>query len=238
MFCSNCGAKASGNFCHTCGAKLQQQAIPEVQAELVHMVGGGKLPPGAPPPPPPPPPPEATLAVPPQTIRWEEEIRFDVLTKVPHIRETISRIMASTTPGFSANDFMALCDMVYRPMGPISMNRMAPMLQNFYTKMGVKTGKELKQSFTQPCGVVLFKLLCSLASHRNAIKNVHQLPDRCVIQAVIPSSMWTMEGKLVITVQKTPPGTLVEASTLVGGQFYDWGVSKKLLKEIFAELGA
>ncbi|MFT3880297.1 MAG: hypothetical protein QM703_11625 [Gemmatales bacterium] len=201
MFCSNCGVKASGNFCHACGGKL----------------AAGEA---------------AVLAMQP-AVPWEQEVRYETLIKFPHVRKKLAELANDSTKGISAEDFLSLCDSAFKPMGPISMTKIAPMLQSMYGKMGVNTGKQRKELIQHPVGVVLFNVLCTLASQGHKIKEVSQGEDGCIIQAIIPSSIWTMEGKLMITVTKLPQGTQLEAATKITGQYYDWGVSNKLLDSLY-----
>jgi len=204
MFCSNCGVKASGNFCHACGTKLAagETSVPGV------------------------------LAMEP-AVPWEQEVRYETLIKLPHVRKKLAELANDATKGISAEDFLSLCDSAFKPMGPISMTKIAPMLQSMYGKMGVNTGKQRKEMVSLPVGVVLFNVLCTLATQGQKIKEVSQGDDGCIIQAIIPSSLWTMEGKLMITVTKLPHGTQLEAATKITGQYYDWGVSNKLLDSLY-----
>lgn len=210
MFCSNCGVKASGNFCHACGNKLSaSEAVPTVQ-------------------------PAAILPM----VAWQEEIRYEMLIKVPHVRTALAKLATDAEPGLTANDYLNLCDSVFKPMGPISMSKVAPMLQKMYGNWGIKTGKERKETIAQPPGVVLFKVLCALARACQKIKEVSQGDDGCIIQAVIPSSLWTMEGKLLITVSRVAGGTQVETAATITGQYYDWGVSNKVLEQLYQSMKA
>lgn len=208
MFCSNCGVKASGNFCHACGTKL---------------VAGEEVAP-------------ATLPI--TAVAWEDEIRYEMLIKVPHVRTTLAKLATEAEPGLSANDYLSLCDSVFKPMGPISMSKVAPLVQKMYANWGVKTGKQRVEVITQPPGLVLFKVLCAMARQCQKIKEVSQGDDGCVIQAIIPSSLWTMEGKLLITVTRVAGGTQVESATTIAGQYYDWGVSNKVLNQLFQSMKA
>lgn len=174
------------------------------------------------------------------SIPWEQEVRYEMLIKFPHVRKKLAELANNATKGNSAEDFLSLCDSAFKPMGPFSMTKIAPVLQSMYGKMGVNTGKQRKEALSLPVGVVLFNVLCSMASQGHKIKEVSQGEDGCILQAVIPSSIWTMEGKLMITVTKLPHGTQLEAATKITGQYFDWGVSNKLLDSLYhtAKIGA
>lgn len=174
--------------------------------------------------------------VPVATGPWEDEIRYDVLLKVPQVRETLAKLASQAQPGISAQDFLGLCESAFKPMGPISLTKAAPILQKIYGRWGVKTGKQRSEVIPGRPGEVLFCLLCELTQGGHEIKEVTQGDDGCVIQAVIPSSMFAMEGKLVLSVTRVAGGTRVEAATQILGQYFDWGVSQRLLNRLFREL--
>lgn len=218
MYCSECGVKASGKFCHACGARLATAENVPVATQPVATLYQ---------------PPVAPVAT---TVPWEQEVRYEALLKVPHVRTTLARLAMEAEPGISANDFLSLCDSAFKPMGPISMTKIAPVLQSMYGSWGIKTGKQRQAVFPLPPGVVLFRVLCSLTTKAQKIKNVSQGEDGCILHVTIPSSMWTMEGQMLITITRLTAGTQVEAVTKISGQLYDWGVSNKILDQLFSSL--
>lgn len=220
MFCSECGVKATGKFCHACGARLATAETAIAPALTPAM------------------PPAVEAAITPQVaaIPWQSEIRYAELLKVPHIRDTLAKLTMEAEPGMSATDILNVFDSAFKPMGPISMSKIAPVLQSMYGKWGINTGKQRQEVLATPPGVVIFNLLCALTKRGQKIREVTQGEDGCILQAVIPSSLWTMEGKLLVTVSKVPQGTQVEAATRISGQMYDWGMSNRLLDELFRGL--
>lgn len=206
MFCSNCGVSAQGNFCHACGSKLRSGG-PEVATE------------GHPPA---------------NALPWQEEFRYDVLLKLPHIRDTLARIAAESQPGISAAEFLGLCESAFKPLGPISLAKAAPLLQKLYGGWGIRTGKRRTEQISLPVGETLFSILQMLARGSHTIKEVIQQEEGCIVRALIPSSLFAMEGSLVVAVTRTAMGTDVEAAAEIPGQWYDWGVSQRLLDRLFA----
>jgi hypothetical protein len=48
--------------------------------------------------------------------------------------------------------------------------------------------------------------------------------------------MWALEGDLIVTVQAEPQAVRVEAATVVKGQLFDWGKSRRSLDQLLADL--
>lgn len=210
MFCSNCGSKASGNFCASCGSPLQ--AAP------------------------------AAPSAPAAPTDWTDELRVDVLLSVPEVRELVSKHAAQAAKRMTGEQFLDVCGKVFKPFGKsmsksgVSMGKVAEIVQPIYARMGIGTGKTRAQVFQRPTGGVLVALLCSLARNGRTVRQASQGEDGCVIEATIPSDMWSFEGDLLVTVQRHAEGTFVEAATKIKGQLFDWGKSSQLLDQLFADL--
>ena len=211
MYCSNCGWKATGNFCASCGSALQATAAGQSAV-------------------PAPPAPQAAAPT-----DWSEELRVDALLCVPEVRELVSRHAAQASKRMTGEQFLDVCGKVLAPFG-VSMGKIAEVAHPIYARMGIGTGKTRTQVFDRPAGGVLVALLCSLARNGRTLKQASQAEDGCVLEATIPSDMWSLEGALLVTVQRRAEGTFVEAATKIKGQLFDWGKSKQLLDELFTDL--
>lgn len=204
MYCSQCGAKAEGNFCANCGARL----VAPVPA------------PG------------------PKSIQdWSREIRYAVLVQNPEVRGLISQYAAQAKKRMSGEEFLKVCDKAISPLtGGISLETIASIAQPLYAKLGIKTGKTRGELLPTRPGTTLVAVFCSLVRQGQTVQNVQQAQDGCLIQAVIPSDMWSFAGDLLITVKRQELGTFVEAGTVIKGQLFDWGKSKNILKQLFEDL--
>jgi hypothetical protein len=85
-------------------------------------------------------------------------------------------------------------------------------------------------------GKALVAAVCSLARHGQALNKVEQGQDGCLLKAGIPSDMWSFAGDFLITVQRQEQGASAEAATVIKGQLYDWGKSKRILTELFNDI--
>jgi hypothetical protein len=68
------------------------------------------------------------------------------------------------------------------------------------------------------------------------MQKVHQGEDGCVIEATLPSDIWSLAGELIVSIHRCPPGTQVEAEAKIAGQLYDWGKCQKCLDGLFADM--
>lgn len=201
MYCSHCGANASGNFCSRCGTPLDMP----LEVELVDS-------------------------------DWTDEVRYDILLQYPEVRDVISRYAAQTRQGMNAEQFLKACDTAFAPIPGVSLAAVANLVVPVYARMGIKTGKKRDGILHRPSGQVLVSALCSLARHGRPLKQVHQGNDGCVLEAVLPSDMWSWEGEVLVSVQRHDSGTRVEAATNIPGQLFDWGKSKRCLNQLFDDL--
>jgi hypothetical protein len=211
MFCAQCGVKGAGNFCTACGARLAAS-------------DAGPAVPFSPPAPPLP------------TGNWRDECRYEVLMQYPAVRDLVARHAAAARAGMTGEQFLDLCDKAFSPIPGVSMSAVAGIAMSIYAKLGVKTGQTRRAVQPTPVGQTIVSTVCSLARHGRSLKQVHQGDDGCVVEAVIPSDIWSFAGELVITIRRVPRGTLVQAATKIPGQLYDWGKSRKCLEQLFADV--
>ncbi len=220
MFCSNCGAEAEGNFCWKCGARLNAGPGQPGQASATPQ-------PGAPPVPPPLP----------ETPRdWSHEVVYEKLIRVPEVRELIDKNAAMARKRMSGEEFLALADKII-PLG-FSLEKLTAVAQPIYVHLGAKTGKERGETLAAPAGKVIVAALCSLARNGQALKQVHQSEDGCLLEATLPSDLWSFEGDLLVSIRTSGPGTRIDGTTKICGQMYDWGKSKRCLEGLFADVKA
>lgn len=165
---------------------------------------------------------------------WRQEIRYEVLLQHPEIRDRIARNAAQAVKGMSGEKWLELYDKLIRP--PVSLKTVAEFVQPLYARLGIGTGKTVTETIPAPPGVVLAAVLCSLARNGREVKEVQQCDDGCVIDAVLPSDLFSLAGKLVITIHRTKRGMQVEAATRIPGQMFDWGKSRRCLNRLFEEL--
>lgn len=167
---------------------------------------------------------------------WSQEVRYDQLIRIPEVRDVVGRHAAMARKNLSGEDVLGLFDKVL-PLG-VSLEKLGAVVQPIYAQLGMKTGKERSESLSSPPGTVIVAALCSLARNGQALQQVRQFEDGCLLEASLPSDIWSWQGVLYVGIRKDADGTRVEAATSINGQWFDWGKSKRCLETLFADLKA
>lgn len=216
MFCTQCGAQAAPEhkFCAGCGARLEGAVAASTGSARIEAAPAGPL------------------------EDWRETTNYRVVLGHPEVKALIAEASKTTKAGMSAEEFLKLAQPVLNAAGAggVSMKLIAEIATPIYAKMGVKTGKDAKNGYATPYGRVLAAILCSLASRSQTLVAVQEGTDGCVVQAEIPSSLTTWKGKLTLTVERKPEGTLVTSAVVFEGQSSDWGRSKRVLEELHQDI--
>lgn len=224
MYCTNCGTKRTGNFCGNCGCKFPPP-IPDQAAKTVGVLEPDESPLV-----------EDAFLADVGSSDWEEEFRYKVLLHYPEVRDMIARYSAQAQKGFTAEEFLKICDLAYKPLVGLSLSTVASIALPLNRKLGFKTGKSRIEHFSSPIGHLLVSSVCSMARRSQTLKQVHQGENGCVFEAQLPSAVWAMDGEIMITVEHAAPKTKVEAITRIHGQLFDWGLSTRVLDQLFEDL--
>ena len=209
MYCSNCGNKAEGNFCSSCGAPLTGRA----NAPAAHPAVAG-------------------------TPAQAPGAAFDLAeaARTLEARELVARYAAMAPRRMSGEDFLKSFDKPFRAMTGIPISPLATVAQPIYTRLGIRTGKERVETIGRPAREAFLALLCSLARNGQAVRALHTATDGCVVEAVLPSDLRSFEGTILVTLRRADPGTELRASTIVPGQLFDWGKSSAALDALLADV--
>jgi hypothetical protein len=238
MFCSNCGARASGNFCSSCGSRLTvptaeiaaSPAPPKLAPELEGLVPARAAAP-----------PVLRASAPtPESSGlaghgWWQEHRYEELLQYSDVRQAIVEHARQAPKGLSAEEFLKHCDAIFKPMGPIPMTSVAAIIVPMYASWGIEMKRTRSQTFAHPVGKTIVAVLCSLARTGRKLKEVHQGEDGCIVEALLPSDMWSWEGEILVTIQRASHGSHVSAATRVPGSLFDWGKSSKCLDDLMKD---
>lgn len=215
MFCTQCGAQAAPEhkFCASCGARLPAGDAPAAMQATAQ-----------------------TVSVPLED--WRETVNYRVVISHPDVKALISEASKASKAGMSADEFLKLAAPVLGLGGAeaAATKLIAEYAPAFYAKMGVKVGKETRNGYATPFGRTLAAILCSLASRNQTLAAVHEAADGCVVEADVPSSLTTSKGKLTLTLERKPEGTLVSSAVVFPGQSGDWGRSKRVLEELHQDI--
>ncbi len=210
MYCSHCGAEAAGNFCAACGTALATSVEPRRVIEPEH---------------------------PPAPTDWADLVDYDVLLRVPEVRDLIAAHAARSTTKMTGEQFLEICDKMISPLtAGVALSPLAKVGQSMYAKLGVKTGKTRTEFLPSPAGRVLVRALCSLAERGHELQTAQSASDGCMLEATLESDMLSFAGKVIVSIERVPQGTKVEALTNIPGQWFDWGKSTRCLATLFDDL--
>jgi hypothetical protein len=205
MFCPECGKPASRKFCAHCGAPLDPVTSEASAPDRVVL-----------------------------PMNWDDEIRYDVLVKIPEVRRIIADHADQARGNITAEQWFRIFDSVVS-IG-IPMEKFSGIAQTLWARVGVVTGKEREVVVPAPVGRVLVRALCFLARNGQEIRAIHQEDDACRIDARLPSNLFSLEGLFILTVSRHPSGSSVSVRTKIPGQAFDWGKSRRTLKAFLNEL--
>jgi hypothetical protein len=210
MFCSQCGVKASGKFCHQCGSLLN---VSDAVLAIAEQKSGQNVP-----------------------KDWERDPLYENVIRTESVRSVIARHAANAPKIVSGESILAIYDKVVQ--SPIPLEKLAAVVQPLYASWGSRTGKEHTELIRIPIGRAIAQTLCSLAKHGQTLQNVEQLEDGCLLNADLPSSVCALKGTMTISLRSFESDTQVAATTSIPGQLYDWGKSNRCLQQLFSDLRA
>ena len=165
---------------------------------------------------------------------WDREVQYETILKFPGVRDTIERHARQAPKRMSGEQFLALADKLV-PLG-VSMEGLAGVVQPLYARLGIKTGKQRAEQVPAPVGRVMVRALCSLARHGQTLRGVTQAADGCLLEATLPSDVFSLAGELVVSVRRSGSQAEVSGATRIPGQLFDWGKSNRCLDQLFADL--
>lgn len=149
----------------------------------------------------------------------------------PHCQEILKWAAAESDAQMSGEEFLTSAAKVVSI--PLPVGTIGASLSRGYAALGVKTGKTQSHVIEQPYGYVLLAVLAFLAANSMPIVDVADRECQCLIQAVLPSNMFSWKGRVVVTLRADGQRVELEAATKIPGQLYDWGRSNRTLQKLF-----
>ena len=210
MYCVHCGAEGAAAFCAECGQRQDP------------IVGKDDSPT------------ESVDAIIEAVMHWTESIQYETVLGNPDARNRIAFVARDTQQGITGEDLLAVFDAV-SPVG-VSLVKLSKLIVPICDKLGIKTDRQAQHAFVAPPGRVLLATLCAMASKSLVIAEVRQDVEKCYLSAEIPATLITHCGKLQILLEVRDGYVQVSLATTISAQWYDWGKSTRLIREIFAAI--
>jgi len=169
-----------------------------------------------------------------EEVDWSSETSYSILLRIPEVRDLISRAAQKSKKTVSVEELFDLFGDALKPVtGGVSLRKIAAITLPISSKFGIKVEKKRSSEIASPPGKTIVDILCLFAESGQKVVNVEQAEDGCMIEAAIPSDIFSWEGTVLVIVQQHHKGTLVEATTTIKGQMYDFGKSERYLDKLF-----
>lgn len=220
MFCSNCGAQAQGNFCSRCGHQLHQSAatapVWHHQPTAISFRAADQT---------------AGHSRQPDENAWWHDVNYRKLISRPDVRDRIMMAGNRSPVRITGEQLLHVLDEIAPGASLVAI-----AVQPIYLQLGIRTGKSIAERVNLPVGKTIVEVLCSLAENGNELRDVKQAEDGLLLEATIPFDILSFEGVIYVQIHRDGPGSIVEAATQIPGQFFDWGKSQRLLKDVLGDL--
>ncbi len=167
----------------------------------------------------------------------DNEVRYEVLLRYAEVRNRIDKCSRNSSKKMTGEEWLGLYDKAFKPLTGVSLQTVASIVAPIYAQIGIRTGKKRQAVLNEPTGRMIVMVLCALAESGMPISEVHQGEGGCVVEAKLPSDLLSLEGQLVISIERAGRGTRIEAATNIPGQWFDWGKSSRCLEKLFNYVG-
>ncbi len=117
MFCSQCGVKAGGKFCHQCGSPLQ------VYDGVLILQDQDFLP---------------------EVDDWENVAAYEQIVRVEAVRTAIAQLAAKAPKGITGEMILGIYDKIVA--SPIPLASLAGVVQPLYASLGVPHGQATRRA--------------------------------------------------------------------------------------------
>jgi hypothetical protein len=87
----------------------------------------------------------------------------------------------------------------------VPLEELACLVQPIYGRLGIRTGKEQIRAVAAPASRLIVRAMCSLAAHGQVLRGVTQAADGCLLEATLPSDLFSFEGKLLVSIRRKGP---------------------------------
>ncbi len=169
-----------------------------------------------------------------ETTNWHDEIDYSKLLTIPEVGRLISQAEKNGTRNLSMEEILALFGDTLKPLtGGVSLEKIADISRPLSSKLDLKVRKNRCTTLAEPPGKIIVKFLCWLAKSDQKVVAVNQAHDGCIIEATLPSDIWSRAGNISVMVKRKNNNTLFEATSEIKGQMFDFGKSERLLDNLF-----
>lgn len=199
-------------YCHNCGFETKNENCPKCGTTIVKP--GSKI-----------------------ITSWRKETDLKKVAKHPDVLDYIYEYSKLSNERISSQSLLDKFDLVFGTFTGISTNLIMEVAMPIYAKLGVKTGKKSEFVFELPINELFVRVLCAISANKKIEFNeFHQAKDGILIMSKVKSDLLTFKGDLIITLKEENHKIKAELNSVIKGQLYDFGKSKRLVSKILNDL--
>lgn len=168
---------------------------------------------------------------------WRFETNYSTLLRIAEVRDLISLSAKKNSKNMLIDEWFDLFGGPLKPLtGGVPIGKLAAISLPIANRLGISIEKKRSAEISFPVGKSIVSLLCLFAELALKVVRVEQAEDGCIIEATVPSDLWSWEGVILIVVQRREKGTSVDATISIKGQMFDFGKSERLLDKLFSHI--
>lgn len=199
-------------FCHNCGYETETNNCPKC----------------------------GTIIIKPETKiikSWRKEKDLKNVIKHPDVIELVYKYSKLSNEKISSQYILDKLDLVFGTFTGMSSNFIMELVVPVYSKLGIKTRKKDEFTFDLSINEVFVKLLCSISANKKLeFIEIKQGKDGLLIVSKIKPDLQSHKGDLIVTLKEINNNVIAELNTVIKGQVYDFGKSKKIISKTLADL--
>lgn len=151
-------------------------------------------------------------------------------------RKIITSYATYSKRGLNGDDFLKIVDRVQgaclgaTPIIPLDI--CAKIGHALWSSIGITKSAQREREFLMKFGYVSLSCICYLSKNGMEIISTSEGASRCVIEARVPGTLLTYEGRLYSSIQMQGSAAQVSVAVAFRGQAFDWGRSHRLLDDL------
>jgi len=166
---------------------------------------------------------------------WKKENDYNKIIRHPDVLDLISEYSKKSKSKLSGEELISKFDLVFGTVTGLSLGFLTEIMIPIYGRLGIKTGKANSIRLNESIQEVFVKTMCSLEKNSHPIEEFHKAKDGLILIGNIKSDWKSFGGKILIELCDNNDSVDAKIQTIIKGQLYDWGKSKKIVKTILQD---
>lgn len=167
---------------------------------------------------------------------WRSTTDLTKIARHPEVLKLIDKYSNLKGSKHSFDSLLSKFDLVFGSVTGLSIGYVTEIFVPIMKRLGLKTSKSSEIESTDSMQETFVKLLCVLYKNKYQIEEFYKAKDGAILIAKIESNMQSWGGNIVITLTNAKNSVEVMIQSVMKGQLYDWGRSKKIVHRIIKDL--